>query len=126
MMTELDFIIINGEQIRRPPNFSPAREDIYKGEYTTCTGKLIADRVGWKYSDMTLEWAALPQHMVDVLIGMNGVSTIVFDDLDGEIVEEEIVRTSAVALRHRFTHGGVTLWKDVKVKIKFIGSHTEG
>ena len=46
---------------------------------------------------MTLEWAALPQHMVDVLIGMNGVSTIVFDDLDGEIVEEEIVRNQLSA-----------------------------
>ena len=126
MRTELDFIIINGEQIPRPPKFSPTREDIYKGEYTTCTGKTIADRIGWRYSDMTLEWDALPQQAVDVLVNMSGVNTIVFDDLDGELVEEQVVRASAVALRHRYTHGGVTIWKKVKVNIRFIGSHTEG
>ena len=126
MRTELDYIIINGEQIPRPPKFSPAREDIYKGDYVTCTGKTIADKIGWKYSDMSLEWDALPQQMVDVLVNMSGVNTIVFDDLDGELVSEQIVRTSAVALRHRYTLGGVVIWKKVKVEIKFIGSHTEG
>lgn len=125
MRTELDYIIINGEQIPRPPKFSPAREDIYKGDYVTCTGKTIADKIGWKYSDMSLEWDALPQQMVDVLVNMSGVNTVVFDDLDGELVSEQIVRTSAVALRHRYTQGGVTIWKKVKVDIKFIGSHTE-
>ena len=125
MRTELDYIIINGEQIPRPPKFSPAREDIYKGDYVTCTGKTIADKIGWKYSDMSLEWDALPQQMVDVLVNMSGVNTVVFDDLDGELVSEQIVRTSAVALRHRYTQGGVTIWKKVKVEIKFIGSHTE-
>ena len=60
-----------------------------------------------------------------ILVAMSGVNTIVFDDLDGELVEEQIVRTSAVALRHRYTQGGVTIWKKVKVDIKFIGSHTE-
>lgn len=125
MRTELDYIIINGEQIPRPPKFSPTRSDIYKGDYVTCTGKTIADKIGWKYADMSLEWDALPQQAVDVLVNMSGVNTIVFDDLDGELVEEQIVRTSAVALRHRYTQGGVTIWKKVKVDIKFIGSHTE-
>lgn len=125
MRTELDYIIINGEQIPRPPKFSMTRSDIYKGDYVTCTGKTIADKIGWKYADMSLEWDALPQQMVDVLVNMSGVNTIVFDDLDGELVEEQIVRTSAVALRHRYTQGGVTIWKKVKVDIKFIGSHTE-
>lgn len=125
MRTELDYIRINGEQIPRPPAFAPSHEDIYKGEYTTCTGKLIADRVGWKFADMTLEWGALPQSAVDVLVDMNGICTLEFDDLDGNIREESIVRTSAVALRHRYTQGGVVIWKNVSLDIKFIGSHTE-
>lgn len=124
-MSELDYIIINGEQITRPPKFIPAREDILRS-YETCTGKRIADRVGWRYSDITLEWDALPQQMVDVLIDMDADSTIIFDDLDGEIVEEHIVRTSVVALRHRQTIDGVVWWKDVSVNISFIGSHTGG
>lgn len=124
MRTELDYIIINSEQVARPPSFSPRKEDIYKGDYTTCTGKFIADRVGWHFAEMELSWQALPQHMVDVLVNMSGISTMIFDDLDGEIREENIVRTSMVAMRHRHTQGGVTIWKDVKVSIRFIDSYT--
>ena len=125
MRSELDYIIINDEQICRPPAFAPEKEDIYKGDYTTCTGKIIADRVGWKFSDMTLEWEALPQSMVDVLIGMSGVCTMQFDDLDANQCIEQVVRSSVVGMRHRYTQGGVTIWKEVKVSIRFIGSHVE-
>lgn len=125
MRSELDYIVINDEQIYRPPAFAPEKEDIYKGDYTTCTGKIIADRVGWKFSDMTLEWEALPQSMVDVLIGMSGVCTMQFDDLDGSQCSEQVVRSSVVGMRHRYTQGGVTIWKEVKVSIRFIGSHVE-
>lgn len=124
MRTELDYIYINDEQIVRPPTFSPRKEDIYRGDYVTCTGKQIADRVGWRFAEMELVWPALPQQMVDVLVNMNGINTIVFDDLDGELRQENIVRSSMVALRHRHTQGGVTIWRDVKVSIKFIDSHT--
>ena len=125
MRTELDDIYINGEQVSRPPTFSPRKEDVYKGDYTTCTGKYIADRVGWRFSEMELSWGALPQQMVDVLVNMSGINTITFDDLDGNLREENIVRVSMVAMRHRHTQGGVTIWKDVKVTIRFIDSHTE-
>lgn len=123
--TDLSYIKINDTPIWRPPNFAPSHEDIYKGDYETCTGKVIADRVGWKYADMSLQWDALPQNMVDVLVNMSGECTLEFDDLSGEITQEQIVRTSAVGLRHRHTQGGVTIWKNVSVNIKFIESHTE-
>ena len=126
-MSALDYITINGTQINKPPKFAPARVDVYKGEYTTCTGKTIADRVGWKYEDMTLEWDALPQNMVDALIAMDagGVSTITFDSPSGATVTENIIRASAVAVRYRQTVGGVTYWKDVKLSIRFIDAHTD-
>ena len=123
-MSTLDYITINGSQVYRPPQFLPKREDIYKGDYMTCTGKTIADRVGWKYSDMTLKWTALPQSMVNTLISMSGICSLVFDDLDGVIHTEEVVRLSAVAVRHRYTQNGVVYWKNVEVQIRFIGSHT--
>jgi len=123
MRTELDYITINGEQVFRPPTFSPRKEDIYKGDYRTCTGKIIADRVGWKFSDMELSWKALPQNMVDILVNMTGINTLLFDDLDGELRTEQIVRTSMVAMRHRHTQGGVPIWMDVKVSIQFIEAH---
>lgn len=125
MITELDYIVINGERIYRPLNFTLVKEDIYKGEYTTCTGKPIRDRVGWHFADMTLEWDALPQAMVDVLINMSGECTLLFDDLDGNLIEETIVRTSMEGLRHRQTRMGEVCWLGVKVSIKFLDSHTE-
>lgn len=126
MSDAFDYILINDSQVSRPPKFAPQKVDVYKGDYTTCTGKLIADRIGWKYEEMTLEWPALPQSMVDVLVAMDagGVSTIVFDTLGGFIVQEDIVRVSAVGLRHCYTLRGTTYWKDVKVKIRFINTHT--
>jgi len=123
-MADLTKITINGTQITRPPEFQPKREDVYSGKYTTCKGELIADRIGWKYSDLTLEWDALTQDQVAVLIGMQGECTMVFDDVDDDEHSETIIRSSAVQLRHRWTQNGVTVWKNVKVEVKFLNVHT--
>lgn len=123
MRTALDCISIGGVQLPKPPEFSPQIEDLYAGEYTTCTGKLIADRIGWKYSDMTLEWNALPQWAVDVLCQMSGAMPLTFDGLDGLIQTESIIRTSAVGLRHRYTVDGEVWWTGVQVEVRFINAH---
>ena len=120
---ELTKIKINGTELNRPPEFSPKREDVYAGEYTTCLGETIADRLGWKYSDLTLQWDALPQDMVKVLIDMQGDCTIEFDDADGETHTENIIRSSTVQLRHRNTIGGVTWWKNVNTEVRFLNVH---
>lgn len=121
-LTALDFITIDGDQIYRPPTFAPQMEDIYSGEYVTCTGKTVGDRIGWKWSDMTLEWDALPQSMVDILVGLEGEATLEFDAPQGAQTEK-FIRSSAVQLRNRNTIRGETIWKDVRMDIRFIGSH---
>ena len=63
-------IQLNGVELFRPNDFAPKREDIYGAEITTCSGKVIADRVGWRYADMTLNWDTLPQAQLDVLLKM--------------------------------------------------------
>ena len=125
MLTALDYITINGTQIYKPPEFSPTHEDVYKAEIETMDGSKIADRIGWKFADMDLEWGALPQSMVDVLVGMNGQCTIAFDDLDGTQVEEACVRASVVGLRNRNTIDGVTVWKNVTCRITFLNTHVD-
>ena len=60
-MATYDYIYLNEEALPKPTNFTPAREDVYAGEYTTCTGKMIADRIGWKFSEIDLQWDALKQ-----------------------------------------------------------------
>lgn len=121
-LTTLDYITIDGAQIYKPVQFAPQMEDIYSGEYTTCTGKTVGDRVGWKWADMTLSWDALPQSMVDVLVGMAGAVTMVFDGPQGTQTEE-IIRDSAVQLRNRNTIRGEVYWRDVSVQIRFINAH---
>lgn len=123
-LTALDYITINGAQLYKPPAFAPQMEDISAGEYTTCTGKTVGDRIGWKWSDMELQWDALPQSMVDILVGMTGEATLVFDSPLGTQTEK-IIRSSAVQLRNRNTIRGETLWRNVSVSIRFIDAHND-
>jgi len=123
-LTAQDYITINGNQILRPPAFAPQIEDIYAGEYTTCTGKTVGDVVGWKYSDATLTWDALPQSSVDVLVAMSGENTLTFVNPSGMITTETIIRDSVVQLQNRNTIRGEVWWKNVSVAIRFINAHS--
>ena len=123
-LTAQDYITINGNQILRPPTFAPQIEDIYAGEYTTCTGKTVGDVVGWKYSDATLTWDALPQSSVDVLIAMSGENSLTFVNPSGMITTETVIRDSVVQLQNRNTIRGEVWWKNVSVQIRFINAHS--
>lgn len=117
-------IKINGTDILRPSDFSPQREDLYAAEITTCTGKTIADRIGWKYSDMTMEWDMLPQKQLEVLLSMQGECEVTFTDADGISHTERIVRSSAVSTVTRSTGAdGHPVWSDVKVEVRFLDAH---
>lgn len=119
-----DYIYFNTtDAIRKPADFSPQREDVYAGEYTTCTGAIKADRIGWKYSDMTLHWDALSEDDVAILVALGAGDTLDFDDLDGTTASENIIRTSIVGLRHRYTINSKVWWKDVSVDVRFIDVH---
>lgn len=122
-LTAQDYITINGNQILRPPTFAPQIEDIYAGEYTTCTGKTVGDVVGWKYSDATLTWDALPQSSVDVLIAMSGENSLTFVSPSGTTTTETVIRDSVVQLQNRNTIRGEVWWKNVSVQIRFINAH---
>lgn len=122
-MADLTKIFINGKELPKPNEFKLERQDIYAAEITTCTGKLIADKVGWRYSDMNLEWGALTQEEVDILISMSGECTLTFDDQTETPITESIIRTSVVSMKNRWTHNGITYWKDVSVSIRFIDAH---
>lgn len=122
-LTAQDYITINGNQILRPPTFAPQIEDIYAGEYTTCTGKTVGDVVGWKYSDATLTWDALPQSSVDVLIAMSGENSLTFVNPSGTTTTETVIRDSVVQLQNRNTIRGEVWWKNVSVQIRFINAH---
>ena len=118
-------ITVNGVELFRPNDFTLRREDVLAGEYTTCTGKLIADRIGWKYSDMTLSWDTLPQDMLDVLTGLSGPVQMAFTDSDG-LHTETIIRGAFTNTPTRITaSNGSVLWRDVAVEVRFINVHHE-
>lgn len=123
-MANYDFITINGTDFPRPVKFAPQREDVIVSKITTMTGKILGDRIGWKFSDLTLSWDMLPQSLVEELTSIQGTAIISFDDVDGEYTEEAN-RQSVVQMRHRYTIGGVYYWKNVSVDFEFVNAHSD-
>jgi len=116
-------ITINGSEIFRPSEFDLKREDVYSGEYTTCTGAIIADRIGWRYSDIELKYDTLPDAQMSVLFAMSGANTLTFTDSDGSHTET-VIRLGFTNTPTRFTaYDGSVLWKDVAVNLRFINVH---
>lgn len=124
-LTNQNYIAIDDNLIYRPSGFAPQIQDIYAGEYTTCTGKIVGDRIGWKYADATLTWDALPQSMVDYLIGMSGECTLEFVAPDGTITSETVIRDSVVQLQNRNTIRGEVWWRNVSLDLRFINAHND-
>lgn len=109
--------------IPRPEEFKPKIEDVYAAEITTCTGKTIADKIGWKFADLSLEWGGLPQDQLAVLANMPQQATMTFKAEDGKTYTEDIIRTSVAGAEHRWTDNGVVWWLSVALEVKFINVH---
>lgn len=124
MANELrEYIYINGTAIPKPPDFTLEREDIYQAEYTSMSGKHIADRVGWKYADMQLQWDALPQTYIDILINLSGQFTLGFHNENNTYIEEAVIRVGAVALPLRYQYRGAYWWKEPAFTVRFLNAH---
>lgn len=122
-MSVFNYIEINGTKIIRPNDFTLKREDVYAGEYTTCTGKVIADRIGWRYAESEMKWGTLPQEQLEVLLAMSSACTLTFTDADGEHTETVVPTTRVlVSTRSRDT-AGRPLWSGVTLGVKFINVH---
>ena len=117
-------ILQSSFMLPRPLNFGVQREDIYAGQYTTCTGATRADKIGWKYSDMTWSWDGLKQSDVEKLCSLSGECTLTFDDPSGDTIEESFIRTSVVSMRCRNKFEDEYWWTGVSCSISFIDSHT--
>lgn len=123
-MAYFNTIKINGVEIIRPNDFTPERTDLYAGEIKTLTGSKKADLVGWQYADMTMQWDALPEEHLHVLLSMSGVCKFEFEDADGLQHTENIRRISEVTTATRVNGpDGAPLWKNVNVAISFMDAH---
>lgn len=117
-------ITISGHEFKRPSDMAIVREDVYKGEYTTCTGALRADRIGWKYADTTLEFDSMTPDELAYLSGLTGMFNMTWTDSDGSHTEA-VIRTGFENTPTRQTMpNGRAIWRDVKIGVKFINVHS--
>ena len=123
-MAVFDTITIDNKTFLRPNDFKPAREYVYAGEIVTCTGKTIADLIGWKYADMSLEWDTLPQSQLEDLLDLDGTEvTFTFTDADGTTASETVIPLTHSLTAKREVTDGIPAWKDVKTDLRFINVH---
>lgn len=117
-------IKLDNKTFLRPSDFTPARETVLAGEYTSCTGKTIGDIVGWKFSDISLEWDMLPEVQMLQLVQLPQVFDFEFEDKDGVHVEQVVKRGHANTAT-RFTDNGNAIWKNVQISLSFVFTHNE-
>lgn len=117
-------ITINSKEIFRPNDFTLSRENVFAAELETCTGKRIADLIGWRYQDMELSFDTLPQDMMDKLLSLMGNVNMTFsNELNQTVTEQVVMRTSAATVTRMHRPDGTVLWKDFAVGIRFINAH---
>lgn len=126
MIGIFETININGTEIYRPNDFDVKREDVYAGEYVSLTGKTIADRIGWKFSDMTLKWDALTDAMLQALISLDGSFSISFEDSDGQHTEQAIRRGFTNTPTRITGPNGTKIWTGLEMEISFLNTHPIG
>ncbi len=124
-MAVFNTITIGGTTFYRPNDFEPAREFVYAAEYTTLAGNIRADLVGWKFSDMEMQWGMLPDGMKTALLALNGQAvTMTFEDADGTTASEQIIPITHSMTATRLVKDGSKVWKDVKTEVRFLNVHS--
>lgn len=127
MLGIFNTIEINGEEIYRGNEFTLEREYIYAGEIVTCTGKVCADIVGWRYQDMRISWDNLPQSQLQTILGLSGeAARMTFTNESNETVTELVIPTATTAQVTRITDPqGDIAWQGVGLNIRFINAHVK-
>lgn len=125
MIQIFNTITIDENEIFRGNDFALQREYIYAGEYETCIGKRCADRVGWRYADLTISWDNLPQDQLDYLLDLNGEEVdFTFTNESGTSVTEKvrpaIIASQASVLTDPY---GDKSWKNISLQIQFTEAH---
>lgn len=118
-------ITIDGQEIFRGNDFTLQREWIYAGEIVTCTGKVCADVVGWRYKNLQLEWGVIPQDQLMAILALNGTEVdMIFSDEANQSVTEAVIPTASAATATRLTDdNGNAMWSGVKLEVRFINAH---
>lgn len=122
--TLFNTITIDGTEVFRPNDFTLQRENVYAAEIETCTGKRIADLIGWRYSDLSLEFDWLPQAKLSALLDIQGEVSMTFgNEIEETVTEIVIVKTSAATVTRLTAPDGQVAWKGIQLEVQFINAH---
>lgn len=119
-------IQIDNNTIYRGNEFTLQREYIYAGQYETCTGKRVADLVGWRYADLTINWDMLPAAMFEDILDLSGEEVnFTFSNEKGQSVTEKVIPQviSSQATRLTNPYDGSEIWRDVALQVQFTEAH---
>lgn len=125
MLGIFNSITLGATEIYRGNDFTLQREYVYAGEIETCTGDRYADLVGWRYSDLTIEWDMLPEDQMDAILNLSGaVVSLTFSNESNDSVTEQVIPRVITSTATRFTRGdGTALWKGVSLQLQFMNAH---
>ena len=125
MIGVFNTITIDGAEIYRGNEFTLQREYIYAGEIVTCTGKVCADVVGWRYQDLNLQWDNLPQAQLEAILNLSGHEVdMTFSNEKNETVTESVIPKATTAQVTRLTDpSGDVAWSGIGLEIRFINAH---
>lgn len=125
MIGVFNTVTIDGTEIYRGNNLTLQREWIYAGEIVTCTGKVCADVVGWRYKELSLEWDNLPQDQLQAILALDGSEVnVTFSNEQNESVTEAVIPTVSTATVTRLTDpNGDVAWSGIELELRFINAH---
>lgn len=127
MIWTFNTISIDNKEIFRGNEFALQREYIYAGQYETCTGKRCADVVGWRYSDLTINWGNLPQSQLEDILDLNGTEVeMTFESESGASVTEKVIPLviSSQASLHTDPFGNKA-WTNISLQLQFTEAHND-
>lgn len=114
---------INGTKIVEPIQLEMARTDNIVSMVTTQTGRIIADKRGWKYADTVLRWGTIPEPQLQYLLPL-GEFDLTFDDIDGEKTIKAI-RRQFTGQKQRFLKDGQVFYANFGMEVIFPDVYNE-
>lgn len=125
MIDIFNTVTIDGKEIYRGNNFTLSREWIYAAEIITCTGKVCADVVGWRYANVTLEWGNIPQSQLQDILALDGSAVdMTFTNEANQSVTEKVIPAVSAATATRLTDPyGDVAWSGISLELRFIEAH---
>lgn len=114
---------INGNQMVEPIQLQITRVDNIVSMLATQSGRVIADKRGWKYADTVLSWGTIPETQLLYILGLSEFD-LTFDDIDGEKTVKAI-RRGFTGQKQRFTKDGAVFYANFGLEVIFPDVYNE-